>query len=106
MSDQKTDTVIGEDIVFKGTVRFQNCLRVKGFIKGSVQAEGDLVVEEGGKVEADVNSNSAVVNGTFLGNVEAKEKVEIGKTGTLIGDIKTPKLHIETGAKFTGHSSM
>jgi cytoskeletal protein CcmA (bactofilin family) len=106
MSDEKFDTVIGEDIVFRGLVKFENTLRIRGHLKGSIESNGDLVIEPGGNVEADILVNSLVVQGQLKGNIEARDKVEIGKTGVVIGDIKTSQLGIEVGAKFTGSCAM
>ena len=39
-------------------------------------------------------------------NIEAKEKIEVGKTGVIIGDIKSPLLQMESGSKFTGNCAM
>ncbi|MBK8393910.1 MAG: polymer-forming cytoskeletal protein [Leptospiraceae bacterium] len=106
MSEEKADTIIGEDIVFKGTLRFNNSLRLKGQMKGTIESNGDLIVDETGQVDADITVNSLSVNGSLRGNVEAREKIEVGKTGTIIGDIKTPSLDIQSGAKFSGNCIM
>ncbi len=104
--EERIDTIISEDIVFKGMLKFQNSLRVKGNIRGAIEANGELIVDTTGNVEADILVNSLVVNGTLNGNVEARDKVEIGKTGVLVGDIKTPQISIDAGAKFTGNCAM
>lgn len=106
MSEEKADTIIGEDIVFKGTLRFNNSLRLKGQMKGTIESNGDLIVDETGQVDADITVNSLSVNGILRGNVEAREKIEVGKTGSIIGDIKTPSLDIQSGAKFSGNCIM
>lgn len=106
MSEEKADTIIGEDIIFKGTLRFNNSLRLKGQMKGTIESNGSLIVDETGQVDADITVSSLQVNGSLRGNVEAREKVEVGKTGTVIGDIKTPLISIETGAKFSGNCIM
>lgn len=106
MSEEKADTIIGEDIVFKGTLRFNNSLRLKGQMKGTIESNGDLIVDETGQVDADITVNSLSVNGVLRGNVEAREKIEVGKTGSVIGDIKTPSLDIQSGAKFSGNCIM
>jgi len=106
MSEEKFDTMISDDIVFQGRLKFENSLRVKGIIKGTIDALGSLIIEENGKVDADINVSSLIVNGTLNGNADVKDKIEIGKSGVVIGDLKTPSLSIETGAKFTGNSSM
>lgn len=106
MNEEKFDTIISEDIIFKGLVKFENTLRVRGQIKGSIESNGELVIESTGQVEADILVNSINIQGQLRGNIEAKEKVEIGKTGVLIGDIKTNQLSVEPGAKFIGSCAM
>jgi cytoskeletal protein CcmA (bactofilin family) len=106
MNEEKFDTIISEDIVFKGLLKFENTLKVRGHIRGAIESNGELVIEQSGDVEADVLVNSLNIQGQLKGNVEARDRVEIGKTGVLIGDIKTNQLGIETGAKFTGSCSM
>ncbi|MBP9886551.1 MAG: polymer-forming cytoskeletal protein [Leptospiraceae bacterium] len=106
MSEEKVDTIIGEDIIFKGTLKFQNSLRLKGQMRGTIESNGALIVDETGQVDADITVSSLAVNGTLRGNVEAREKIDIGKTGSIVGDIKTPLLNIESGAKFSGNCLM
>jgi len=106
MSDERLDTIISEDIVFKGNIKFQTSLRVRGHIKGTIEATGELVVDDVGVIDADINVNSLIANGTIKGNIEAKEKIEVGKTGVIIGDIKSPVLQMEAGSKFTGNCAM
>ena len=57
-------------------------------------------------LDADIIIGSLSVNGVLKGNIEANNKVEVGKTGVIVGDVKTPLLQIETGAKFTGSCIM
>lgn len=106
MSEEKINTIISEDIIFKGLLKFEHTLRVRGQIKGSIESNGELVIEQTGQIEADVLVNSLSVQGELRGNVEAREKVDIGKTGVVIGDIKTNQLSVEPGAKFTGSCAM
>ena len=75
-------------------------------MKGTIESNGDLIVDETGQVDADITVNSLSVNGILRGNVEAREKIEVGKTGSVIGDIKTPSLDIQSGAKFSGNCIM
>ena len=106
MSDERQDTIISDDIVFKGSIKFNTTLRVRGHIKGTIEATGELVVEDVGVVDADILVNKLVANGTIKGNIEAKEKIEVGKTGVIVGDIKSPVLQMDSGSKFTGNCAM
>jgi cytoskeletal protein CcmA (bactofilin family) len=63
-------------------------------------------VDDIGIVDADIVVNSLIANGTRKGNIEAKEKIEIGKTGVIVGDIKAPLMNMESGSKFTGNCAM
>lgn len=106
MNDEQIDTIIGDDIHFRGKLRFSNSLKIKGNFKGTIETTGKLVVGDTGEVEADIQTGMLEVEGNLKGNVSANEKVAIRKTGKVIGDIRTPDLEIESGAKFSGNSAM
>ncbi|NUM40925.1 MAG: polymer-forming cytoskeletal protein [Leptospiraceae bacterium] len=106
MANETIDTIIGEDIVFKGSLKFNNNLMISGQIKGTIETNGNLIISDTGDVNADIQVGSLTVNGIFRGNIDSKNKISIGKTGKVSGDIRTPVLEIETGAKFSGNCSM
>ncbi len=106
MANETIDTIIGEDIVFKGSLKFHNNLMINGHFKGTIETNGNLIIGETGEVNADINVGSLNVNGSFRGNIDSKNKIQIGKTGKISGDIKTPVLEIESGAKFSGNCVM
>jgi len=106
MKDESSDTVIGEDITFRGTLKFTQSLKIKGHFKGNIQSPGKLIIDDSGDVEADIEVGSLVVEGSLRGNVDAKEKIELKKNGKIIGDIKTPGLEVESGSKLLGNCIM
>ena len=59
-----------------------------------------------GDVTASVQTASLAVSGRLNGNVEASDRVEIRKEGTMIGDIKAPRVVIADGARFKGRVEM
>ena len=65
-----------------------------------------VAIEASGKVEADINVGSIVVSGEVVGNITAKNKVEIHSPGTVRGNVNTPALVIEEGVVFEGNCSM
>jgi cytoskeletal protein CcmA (bactofilin family) len=82
-------------------------LRVDGQLSGTISSEkGTLIVSSGGRVDADVEVAIARINGTVNGNVVATERVELGRTARLHGDIYAPALVIEQGAIFEGNCRM
>ncbi|MEM7184307.1 MAG: polymer-forming cytoskeletal protein [Spirochaetota bacterium] len=106
MNEDKIDTIIGDDIVFKGTLKFNHSLKIKGQFKGTIESTGELFIGETGQVNADIVVGSLGVDGSLSGNVEAGQKIRIGKTANVSGDLKTSELAIESGAKFTGSCVM
>lgn len=63
---------------------------------------GDIVVERIGTVAALIKVGNLTVKGMVQGNVFARGRVSIRKTGTYRGDIQAPTLHVESGAKLKG----
>jgi cytoskeletal protein CcmA (bactofilin family) len=87
----------GCELLFKGT------LHVDGYFAGSLRSDhGTLVLEEGGEINTDIIVGVARINGTVVGNIKAREGIELGSTARVIGDLHTPALTVEPGALFEG----
>ena len=63
---------------------------------------GDVVVERNGSVAAFIKVGSLIVKGQVRGDVIARERVKIHKTGWLQGNVQAPVLGVESGAKLNG----
>lgn len=98
---------VGSGTTLSGETDFKAMLRVDGHLVGKVTSEaGTLIVGSGGVVDANVKVSSAVINGTVNGDIMATEKLELGRTAKVVGNIQTPSLMIEQGAVFEGSCSM
>ena len=94
---------IGKSVIVKGEISGSEDLYVDGEVRGGIELrEHALTVGPNGKVEANVIAREIVVQGTLNGNVHASEKIEIRKTGSLLGDLSTARIIIEDGAYFKG----
>jgi len=96
------NTIIGKDTVFTGTLEVKGAVRVDGKVKGKIICSDVVTVGTGGYVEADVESQTAVVAGKVVGNLIATEKAK----SDIAGDIKTKSLVVEQGAIFCGSCHM
>ncbi len=95
--------MIGRTLVMKAEISGSEDLYIDGEVEGSVQLkEHNLTIGVNGKVDANVAARNIIVHGTLRGNVQASEKVEIRKTGSLLGDLTTAGVTIEDGAYFKG----
>jgi len=97
---------LGKGTEFKGTLLFDGVVRLDGKIEGEISSDGHLVVGREADIQAEVKVGSIQVAGKIVGNITAKDRVEILSSGKVVGDITTPKLAVEEGAHFTGHCQM
>lgn len=63
---------------------------------------GDIVVERKGHVVAPIKVGNLIVKGKVQGQVTARGKVSIAKTGSFKGEIQAPCLDVENGAVLDG----
>ena len=98
---------VGHGTVLTGETNFQAMLRVDGVLQGTVSSDaGTLIVGTNGQVDANVAVASATINGTVNGDIVATEKLHLGRTAKVVGNVQTPRIIIEEGAVLEGSCSM
>ncbi len=102
----RIDSLIGTGTRIEGNVIFSGGLRVDGYIKGNVVAEGDkpgtLVLSEQARVEGAIEVSHVVINGTVIGPVRASEYVELQAKSKVSGDVHYKTLEMHLGAVVEG----
>ncbi len=94
---------LGSSLHVKGEITGNEDLQIDGSVEGLIQLdERKLTVGATSKVTADVIAREVVVYGNVKGNVRAKDRIEIKKDGSVIGDLTTSRIMIEDGAYFKG----
>ncbi len=94
---------IGAGLRVQGEISGNEDLQVDGTIEGHVQlGERRLTVGSTAKVTADVQAREVVVFGKVKGNLRARDRIEIKKDGSVVGDLATARIMIEDGAYFKG----
>lgn len=104
--DRKVDTYIGKSARVQGTVSVSGTVRVDGFVDGVIDAEKDVIVGEGGLVTASITAANVTVAGELRGNVKASGRLEIARTGKVLGDVAIASFVVEEGAAFLGKCEM
>jgi cytoskeletal protein CcmA (bactofilin family) len=98
---------VGNGTVLTGETNFQAMLRIDGHLTGKVSSEnGTLIVGSTGKVDANIAVAAAIVSGTVNGDIVVSEKLELGRTARVVGNIQAPRLVIEDGAILEGSCTM
>jgi cytoskeletal protein CcmA (bactofilin family) len=99
--------LIGKGIEVTGNIQFADQLHVEGKITGKLNSEsGSLIVGESGHIEAQIDVGTCIIHGAISGDLVARSRVEIHKTGRMQGDVITPVLVVEEGAIFNGAIKM
>ncbi len=99
----QVQATIGRSIVLKGELSANEDLVIDGQFEGTVNLQDHcLTVGPNGKVKAGIDARQVVVFGTVNGNVNAREKIEVRRTGNVTGDLKSGSVSIEEGAYFKG----
>jgi len=95
---------IGQGIRIKGEVTGTEDLFVDGFVEGKLNLAADccLTIGPNGNVKADLVAREIVVRGKVEGKVIARDKLQIGSTGEINGEVQTGRLAIEDGATLRG----
>jgi cytoskeletal protein CcmA (bactofilin family) len=87
----------------KGEISGNEDLHIDGSVEGLVQLEDrKLTVGASAKLTADVVAREVVVYGSVKGNLRARDRIEIKKDGSVVGDLTTARIMIEDGAYFKG----
>ena len=93
----------GRSLHVKGEITGNEDLHIDGSVEGLVQLEDrKLTVGASAKVTADIIAREVVVYGNVKGNLRARDRIEIKKDGSVVGDLTTARIMIEDGAYFKG----
>ncbi len=95
-------TVLAEDIVFRGQLRFKDSLQINGNFEGKIETNGHLIVGESAHVRADIEAKNITVAGKLVGNIKQSDSVHLFTQSEVHGDIFTQNLTVESGSKFNG----
>ena len=90
-------------ISVKGDISGHEDLFIEGEVQGSIRlTDGTVVVGPNGRVTAEVEAREIIVRGKVRGNLHGLERVEIGATGEVGGDVVTRRLSVQEGAIVRG----
>ena len=104
---QKSGSVFASRPELSGEITFRDMLRVNGHISGTVYSKsGTLIVDNSAMVEGHTEVGIAIISGTVHGDIVAHQRVEIGPSAKIYGNIWTRSISIKDGAIFDGVCNM
>ncbi|MCG3201102.1 MAG: hypothetical protein NFCOHLIN_00964 [Gammaproteobacteria bacterium] len=100
------DTLIGQNSQVQGDLRFSGGLHVDGVVRGSVSAEDEevsvLTLSDRGTIEGDVRVPYAVINGVVVGDVHARQHIELAANARVEGNVYYNLIEMAMGAEVNG----
>lgn len=94
---------LGKSVSIKGELSGSEDLYIDGQVEGAIELRGNqLQVGPNGRIKANVNAGSAIIQGKLEGNIRATDRVDLKQSAVVLGDIATQRISIEEGAYFKG----
>ena len=102
----RIDTLIGKAARVQGDIEFKGGLHLDGRIVGGVRSDDSrdstLSVSETGYIEGAVQVPNVVLNGTIRGDIHAIERVVLGATAKVEGNLYYGVIEMTLGAQIIG----
>ena len=97
---------VGEEVTFKGTIRYQGTVRVDGRLEGEIYTDGNLIIGQKAIITAKIEAGMVTCQGRITGEVLAKNRVKLLSPAVFDGSITTPLLSMDEGVMFNGSCNM
>lgn len=99
------ETVLGASSSLEGKFVSSSNVRLDGTFTGTLEINGNVLVGETARINADIHARNISIAGAVRGNVSGK-KVQLLRTGRVWGDITATALTTEEGAFIDGRIAM
>lgn len=94
---------LGKSFHFKGDITGTEDIYIDGEVEGTIQLPNQIVtIGPNGSVNADVLARELVVHGKVKGNAKAQDRIEVGRSGSVLGDMAMARISIQDGAFIQG----
>lgn len=97
---------VGEEVTFKGTIRYQGTVRVDGRLEGEIYTDGSLIIGQKAVIAAKIHAGTIMCQGQLTGDVEARHRVKLLSPAVFEGTITSPLLSMDEGVVFNGTCNM
>lgn len=103
LTERRVAAWVGASIVIRGDLTSSEDLTIAGQVDGDVTVrEHTLVIAPRARIRGNIVARTVTVHGHVMGAITAARKVEIGESGSVDGDINTPRMVVTEGAVLHG----
>lgn len=101
-SEAEKKLIVGKDICLSGEITACDTLVVEGQVEASLKDSRMFEVTESGDFKGKVEIEVAEIRGKFKGELTAKSRLVIRRSGIATGTIRYRELEIEQGGEIAG----
>jgi cytoskeletal protein CcmA (bactofilin family) len=99
--------VVGSSIAISGELSGSEDLLVQGRVDGKIDlAQNTVTIGKSGRVTADVFARVIHVEGEVKGNLFGSEQILVHGSGSVNGNLSSPRVALADGCKFKGSIDM
>jgi len=103
VDERRVSAWIGAALIVQGKVISSQDLTIDGKVERKIElGDHGLTIGSGAEIKADLVAQTITISGAVTGNVTATSVVELRATGSVDGDITTPRLIMADGAVIKG----
>ena len=100
-------SVMGSTLSFKGEIFGEETLVIQSEVEGLVDLrKNSVTIGRNGRLKADLYGKSVTIEGKVIGNIVGFDSVRITQTGSVKGNVTSPRVTLEDGARFKGSIDM
>ena len=92
ISSKGSDTVIGAQTYFKGTVKTDKPIRIDGTFEGEIDTTDDVVISKGAKFDGVLKCRVLNVFGSCNGTLDCQDLCDVKTEAILSGELTTSNL--------------
>jgi cytoskeletal protein CcmA (bactofilin family) len=103
LDERRMRAWIGKALVVQGKVISTEDLTIDGRVEGTIDlGDHSLTIGPDAAIQADLVAQKIIISGAVTGNILASAIVDLRATGSVDGDIITPRLVMADGATIRG----
>jgi cytoskeletal protein CcmA (bactofilin family) len=104
---QSVRAAIGSTISIKGDLVGEEDLLIEGRVEGKIEfRHHSVTIGKNGRIKADIHGKTITVEGNVEGNLFGEEQLIVRQSGTVRGNIVSPRVALEDGSNFKGNIDM
>ena len=94
--------LLDASVEFKGTMRCRESIRIDGRCEGELRSDRAVIIGQPAVLHMSIEADTVVVAGEVIGNITAQTKIALEPTARVTGNLCTPGIVIQEGAKLEG----